>query len=289
MTAPLSTCTTTCVGLSGMNILGSYCQKILNPEGLFILISGGIRYIIYGMKQSCGGGGVGSSGDGGRRGRSGGGGVRGEGDGDGGDNDGRRVLEWQLPCLRSLGLWGSKSLKITPDFRDAKFGSKRIICKLKGLVNLYVWNCAKLESLPEEIGDLENLEELDAKDTIISRPPSSIVRLSKLKILTFEKEESEDGVFFVFPQGGWEYDETIKDASQEAGVKFSATKILASKLRAICKFLIDLESSFVTQIYAVKKCRLHFNSTQALVICLNDCSIFFQSCMVIVGTLQLTQ
>ncbi|KAG5598746.1 hypothetical protein H5410_030116 [Solanum commersonii] len=74
------------------------------------------------------------------------------------------------------------------------------ICKLKGLVHLYVWNCAKLESLPEEIGDLENLEELDAKYTLISRPPSSIVRLNKLKILTFEKEESDDGVFFVFPQ-----------------------------------------------------------------------------------------
>ncbi|KAL3333512.1 hypothetical protein AABB24_033535, partial [Solanum stoloniferum] len=36
------------------------------------------------------------------------------------------------------------------------------ICKWKGLVKLDVSNCSKLESLPEEIGDLENLEELDA-------------------------------------------------------------------------------------------------------------------------------
>uniref|UniRef100_A0A0V0GQH5 Putative ovule protein n=1 Tax=Solanum chacoense TaxID=4108 RepID=A0A0V0GQH5_SOLCH len=52
MMTPLSTCPTTCVGLSGMTILGSYFQKILILEGLFILISGGVRCIIYGMKQS---------------------------------------------------------------------------------------------------------------------------------------------------------------------------------------------------------------------------------------------
>ncbi|KAH0775531.1 hypothetical protein KY290_006942 [Solanum tuberosum] len=52
------------------------------------------------------------------------------------------------------------------------------ICKLKGLVKLIV--CfSKLESLPEEIGDLENLKELHARDTLISWLPSSIVRLNK--------------------------------------------------------------------------------------------------------------
>ncbi|KAK6775016.1 hypothetical protein RDI58_026017 [Solanum bulbocastanum] len=49
------------------------------------------------------------------------------------------------------------------------------ICKSKGLVRIDVSNCSKLESLPEEIGDLENLKELDAIYTLISRPPSSIV------------------------------------------------------------------------------------------------------------------
>ncbi|KAL3355202.1 hypothetical protein AABB24_019340 [Solanum stoloniferum] len=73
------------------------------------------------------------------------------------------------------------------------------ICKLKGLVKLSVSNCSKLESLPEEIGDLENLEELDASYTLISRPPSSIAWLNKLKSLSFRKENSEDRVYFVFP------------------------------------------------------------------------------------------
>ncbi|KAL3323497.1 hypothetical protein AABB24_037903 [Solanum stoloniferum] len=73
------------------------------------------------------------------------------------------------------------------------------ICKLKGLVKLDVSNCSKLESLPEEIGDLENLEELNAFDTLISHPPSSIVHLNKLKSLTFQKRKSEDRVYFVFP------------------------------------------------------------------------------------------
>ncbi|KAH0775539.1 hypothetical protein KY290_006950 [Solanum tuberosum] len=74
------------------------------------------------------------------------------------------------------------------------------ICKSKGLVKLSKSNCSKLESLPEEIGDLENLEYLNADCTLISRPPSSIILLNKLKSLTFEKENSEDTVNFVFPQ-----------------------------------------------------------------------------------------
>ncbi|KAM3283284.1 hypothetical protein P3S67_026929 [Capsicum chacoense] len=48
------------------------------------------------------------------------------------------------------------------------------ICKLKCLVKLNVSYCFKVDSLPEEIGDLENLEELDARFTLISTPPSSI-------------------------------------------------------------------------------------------------------------------
>ncbi|KAH0745155.1 hypothetical protein KY285_006812 [Solanum tuberosum] len=75
------------------------------------------------------------------------------------------------------------------------------IYKLKGLVNLSVSWCSELASLPEEIGGLENLEELDASYTLISRPPSSIVQLNKLKSLRFGKADtrSEDGVYFEFP------------------------------------------------------------------------------------------
>ncbi|XP_016479634.2 TMV resistance protein N-like [Nicotiana tabacum] len=72
------------------------------------------------------------------------------------------------------------------------------ICRLKSLVSLSVSCCLKLESLPEEIGDLDNLEELDASYTLISRPPSSIVRLNKLKILSFSCFR-DDGVHFEFP------------------------------------------------------------------------------------------
>ncbi|PHT31176.1 TMV resistance protein N [Capsicum baccatum] len=74
------------------------------------------------------------------------------------------------------------------------------ICKLKCLVKLNVSYCFKFESLPEEIGDLENLEELDAGRTLISRPPFSVVRLNKLKFLSFEKITPKDGVLFVFPR-----------------------------------------------------------------------------------------
>nr|XP_016467104.1 PREDICTED: TMV resistance protein N-like [Nicotiana tabacum]XP_016467105.1 PREDICTED: TMV resistance protein N-like [Nicotiana tabacum]XP_016467106.1 PREDICTED: TMV resistance protein N-like [Nicotiana tabacum]XP_016467107.1 PREDICTED: TMV resistance protein N-like [Nicotiana tabacum] len=86
------------------------------------------------------------------------------------------------------------------------------ISRLKSLVSLSVSDCSKLESLPEEIGDLDNLEELDARDTLISRPPSTIVRLNKLKILDFRKLNSisehaisepsimlRNGVHFEFP------------------------------------------------------------------------------------------
>ncbi|OIT27720.1 PREDICTED: TMV resistance protein N-like [Nicotiana attenuata] len=69
------------------------------------------------------------------------------------------------------------------------------ICRLKSLVSLNVSGCLKLESLPEEMGDLDNLEELDASYTLISRPPSTIVRLNKLKILKFGVR---DGVHFEF-------------------------------------------------------------------------------------------
>ncbi|KAM3269283.1 hypothetical protein P3S67_030165 [Capsicum chacoense] len=77
------------------------------------------------------------------------------------------------------------------------------------LIRLYLYGCeslegfpsfVKFESLPEEIGDLEHLEELDSRWTLISRPPSSIVHLNKLKFLSFGKYISAKGVLFVFPR-----------------------------------------------------------------------------------------
>ncbi|KAH0777617.1 hypothetical protein KY290_009028 [Solanum tuberosum] len=95
----------------------------------------------------------------------------------------------QQPHLIGLTLNGMKNVVSLPSS----------ICKLKSLVSLNVSYCSKLISLPEEIGDLENLEYLHARFTLISRPPSSIVRLNKLKSLDFGKVKSEDGVDFVFP------------------------------------------------------------------------------------------
>nr|ABI34381.1 Leucine Rich Repeat family protein [Solanum demissum] len=80
-----------------------------------------------------------------------------------------------LTHLTELDLSGMKNLEALPSS----------IVKLKGLVTLNVSYCSKIKSLPEEIGDLENLEGLDATFTLISRPPSSVVRLNKLKSLKF--------------------------------------------------------------------------------------------------------
>ncbi|KAG5574181.1 hypothetical protein H5410_054315 [Solanum commersonii] len=75
---------------------------------------------------------------------------------------------------------------------------------LKGLVILDVSNCYKLESLPDDLGDLVNLEKVDASGTLISLPPSSIFRLNKLTFMSFAKQRYnvslEDGVHFVFPR-----------------------------------------------------------------------------------------
>ncbi|MEI4878419.1 hypothetical protein Q8G53_28715, partial [Klebsiella pneumoniae] len=68
------------------------------------------------------------------------------------------------------------------------------IGELKRLVKLKVSDCSKLKILPKEIGDLENLEILEARCTLISQPPSSIVRLNRLKVLTFAKQKSEVGL-----------------------------------------------------------------------------------------------
>nr|XP_016506384.1 PREDICTED: TMV resistance protein N [Nicotiana tabacum] len=89
--------------------------------------------------------------------------------------------------VTKLLLWNMKNLVALPSS----------ICRLKSLVSLSVSGCSKLESLPEEIGDLDNLRVFDASDTLILRPPSSIIRLNKLIILMFRG--FKDGVHFEFP------------------------------------------------------------------------------------------
>ncbi|XP_059309495.1 TMV resistance protein N-like [Lycium ferocissimum] len=98
---------------------------------------------------------------------------------------------------------GAHLTKLDLSFMKNLVALPRGIGMLKSLVELDVSYFSSLEILPEEIGDLENLERLDARYTLISRPPSSIARLNKLKSLSFEKsklESLQDGVCFVFPQ-----------------------------------------------------------------------------------------
>ena len=59
------------------------------------------------------------------------------------------------------------------------------ICKLKSLNNLILSGCTKLEKLPQNLGNLESLMELKADRTAIRQPPSSIVLLRNLKVLSF--------------------------------------------------------------------------------------------------------
>ncbi|KAG5606480.1 hypothetical protein H5410_027972 [Solanum commersonii] len=121
----------------------------------------------------------------------------------------------RIPCVNveSLDLQYCFSLekfrkivgRVKPDSMKNLVALPSSICKLKDLVKLQLVYNSKLKSFPEEIGGLVNLEVLDASRTLISRPPSSIVRLNKLKILLFglptleERVDVEERVFFVFP------------------------------------------------------------------------------------------
>ncbi|PHT31179.1 TMV resistance protein N [Capsicum baccatum] len=103
-----------------------------------------------------------------------------------------------FPCLRTLDLRSSQNLMQTPDFSGMPNLEHLDLGLCRSLKELFRAAFVKFESLPEEIGDLEHLEELDSRWTLISRPPYSIVRLNKLKFLSFGKNISAKGVLFVF-------------------------------------------------------------------------------------------
>lgn len=60
------------------------------------------------------------------------------------------------------------------------------ICNLKSLSTLTLSGCSQLEKLPENLGNLECLVELVADGSAIIQPPSSIVLLRNLKVLSFQ-------------------------------------------------------------------------------------------------------
>ncbi|KAK4725929.1 hypothetical protein R3W88_030846 [Solanum pinnatisectum] len=84
-----------------------------------------------------------------------------------------------LSGLTDLNLTGCEDLLSLPDS----------LCNLMKLRSLYLDGCKKLEKLPENIGDLQDLHKLDASDTAISQPPSSITKLGKLWKLRFSHEK----------------------------------------------------------------------------------------------------
>ncbi|KAM3322642.1 hypothetical protein P3S67_003793 [Capsicum chacoense] len=61
------------------------------------------------------------------------------------------------------------------------------VCNLMNLEYLHLRGCKKLEKLPENIGNLQELGILDATETAISQPPTSITKLGKLRDLRFSR------------------------------------------------------------------------------------------------------
>lgn len=59
------------------------------------------------------------------------------------------------------------------------------IGNLKSLETLIVSGCSKLQQLPENLGSLQCLVKLQADGTLVRQPPSSIVLLRNLEILSF--------------------------------------------------------------------------------------------------------
>lgn len=60
-----------------------------------------------------------------------------------------------------------------------------VICSLTSLKYLYLSGCSRIDLLPESLGSLEYLQELDACKTAIRKVPSSILHLKNPKRLCF--------------------------------------------------------------------------------------------------------
>lgn len=94
--------------------------------------------------------------------------------------DGTAIKELPISIERLTGL-------ILLDLRDCKNLLKLpdVFCNLTTLKDLDISGCSQLNQLPENIGSLEQLEELDASRTAIRKAPSSIILLKNLRSLSF--------------------------------------------------------------------------------------------------------
>ncbi|KAL4597191.1 hypothetical protein ACB092_12G217400 [Castanea dentata] len=72
------------------------------------------------------------------------------------------------------------------DLRDCKNLSSlpNVCCCLMSLKSLTLSGCSKINELPENLGNIKSLEELDVSETAITGLPSSFVLLKNLKVLS---------------------------------------------------------------------------------------------------------
>ncbi|PWA39971.1 disease resistance protein (TIR-NBS-LRR class) family [Artemisia annua] len=101
----------------------------------------------------------------------------------------------ETPKLRSLDLYNLKKLRtlhlgVTPNLETLRVRDcpdlvdlQIIPAECPKLVNLNLRDCFRLAELPEEIGRLECLKELDIAGTFILRLPESIFRMKGLRIV----------------------------------------------------------------------------------------------------------
>ncbi|XP_016648578.1 PREDICTED: TMV resistance protein N-like [Prunus mume] len=85
----------------------------------------------------------------------------------------------QLRGLILLNLSGCKNLTSFP----------MAICSLTSLIYIYMSGCSRIDVLPENLGSLERLQELEACYTAITKMPWSVLLLPKLKRLCFRGNE----------------------------------------------------------------------------------------------------
>ncbi|KAK9995001.1 hypothetical protein SO802_024704 [Lithocarpus litseifolius] len=79
-----------------------------------------------------------------------------------------------LTNLDSLHLRDCKNLVCLPS----------IICSFKSLKDINLAGCSKLDGLPEKLWHVESLEKLNASGITLREPPSSVVTLENLKVLS---------------------------------------------------------------------------------------------------------